>query len=91
MDVEAQPLPPARRVQGPRQQQPRYDLREELYRVTGVDLTQFDGLDVLTAQSSLRFSFGRFNPAEDVDALMAALPSLVERQRATAPVSARGA
>jgi cysteine desulfurase len=48
------------------------------------------GLDVLTAQSSLRFSFGRFNKPEDVDALMEALPSVVERQRATAPVSVRG-
>lgn len=49
------------------------------------------GLDVLTAQSSLRFSLGRFNSPEDVDALMEVLPSLVERQRATAPVSVRGA
>lgn len=48
------------------------------------------GLDMLSAQSSLRFSFGRFNPPEDVDALMEVLPSLVERQRATAPVSVRG-
>jgi cysteine desulfurase len=48
------------------------------------------GLDVMTAQSSLRFSFGRFNPPEDVDALMEVLPSVVERQRATAPVSVRG-
>jgi len=46
VDVEAQPLPPARRGKGPRKHQPRYDLRGELYRVTGVDLTQ---LDVLTA------------------------------------------
>jgi cysteine desulfurase len=48
------------------------------------------GLDMLTAQSSLRFSFGRFNQPEDVDALMEVLPSLVERQRATAPASVRG-
>jgi len=48
------------------------------------------GLDVLTAQSSLRFSLGRFNSPEDVDALMEVLPSLVERQRAIAPVSVRG-
>jgi cysteine desulfurase len=48
------------------------------------------GLDVLTAQSSLRFSLGRFNPPEHVDALMEVLPSLVERQRATAPASVRG-
>jgi cysteine desulfurase len=43
------------------------------------------GLDLLTAQSALRFSFGRFNEPDDVDALMDVLPSLVERQRATSP------
>lgn len=51
VDVEAQPLPAPRRVKGPRKHQPRYHLRGELYRVTGVDLTQIDGLDVLTAQT----------------------------------------
>jgi transposase len=51
VDVEAQPLPPARRVKWPSKHQPRYDLRGELYRVTGVDLTQIDGLDVLTVQT----------------------------------------
>ena len=51
VDVEAQPIPEARRGKWPRKHQPRYNLRGELYRVTGVDLTQMDGLDVLTAQT----------------------------------------
>ena len=51
VDVETQPLPPARRVKWPSKHQPRYDLRGELYRVTGVDLTLIDGLDVLTVQT----------------------------------------
>lgn len=51
VDVKAHPLPEARRVKWPRKHQPRFDLRGQLYRVTGVDLTQIDGLDVLTAQT----------------------------------------
>ena len=39
------------------------------------------GLDVMVAQSSLRFSIGRFNTQEDLDALMKVLPDLVQRQR----------
>ncbi|MDD5088772.1 MAG: cysteine desulfurase family protein [bacterium] len=45
------------------------------------------GLDVETARSAIRFSFGRFNRADDVDKLMNVLPQLVERQRQTAPIS----
>jgi cysteine desulfurase len=48
------------------------------------------GLDPMVAQASLRFSFGRFNKPEDVDALMAILPELVERQRRMAPAAMRG-
>ncbi|MBU0507283.1 cysteine desulfurase [bacterium] len=47
------------------------------------------GLDVPTAQSTIRFSFGRFNKPDDVDRLMNVLPTLVARQRETAPVSVR--
>jgi len=39
------------------------------------------GLDVATARSAIRFSFGRFNREDDVDKLMSVLPELVERQR----------
>jgi transposase len=50
-NADAQPLPP------PRQRQrlgtgnwPRFDLRSDLYQLAGVDLTQIDGVNVLTAQ-----------------------------------------
>ena len=53
VDPQAQPIPEPRRVKVPRRSkhQPGYDLRGELYRVTGVDLTQIDGIDVQTAQT----------------------------------------
>lgn len=47
------------------------------------------GIDVQTAQSAIRFSFGRFNGNDDVDALMNVLPGIVEQQRAHAPVQYR--
>ena len=47
------------------------------------------GLDVATARSAIRFSFGRFNREDDVDRLMKFLPELVERQRRVTPVSAK--
>ena len=31
--------------------QPAFDLRSHLYRISGVDFTQIDGLDVLTVQT----------------------------------------
>jgi transposase len=45
------PIPPPRRVSWSRKRQPGFDLRGELYRLTGVDLTQVDGLDVQTIQT----------------------------------------
>jgi len=47
----AKPAPPPRRLRGPRKHEPSFDLRGRLYRVTGVDLTQIDGVDVQTAQT----------------------------------------
>jgi cysteine desulfurase len=47
------------------------------------------GLDPLTAQAAIRFSFGRFNTDDDVNALMKILPSIVERQRQTAGAAFR--
>ena len=46
-----QAMPAPRRVRGPRKHEPRFDLRGQLFRVTGVDLTQIDGIDVQTAQT----------------------------------------
>jgi transposase len=52
VDPVAQPLPPARakhRLPN-RKHIPQFDVRGELYRVAGVDLTQIDGINVQTAQ-----------------------------------------
>jgi len=43
--------PEPRRMRRPRKHQPRFDLRGQLFRITGVDLTQIDGVDVQTAQT----------------------------------------
>jgi cysteine desulfurase len=39
------------------------------------------GQDETTARSSLRFSLGHTSTSEDVDALVEALPAVVERAR----------
>ena len=46
-----QATPEPRCMRGPRKHGPRFDLRGQLYRITGVDLTQIDGVDVQTAQT----------------------------------------
>lgn len=51
VEVAVHPMPAARTVRSPRKHQPRFDLRSQLYRVTGVDLTQIDGIDVQTGQA----------------------------------------
>lgn len=51
IDIETQPAPEARRMYSPRKHMPRFDLRSQLYRLTGVDLTQIDGIEVQTAQT----------------------------------------
>jgi transposase len=53
IDPVAHPIPAPRRVSWSRKRQPAFDLRGELYRLTGVDLTQVDGLDVQTIQTVL--------------------------------------
>jgi transposase len=50
IDVEAQPLPPARKKKRQSGNAPDFDLRSYLYQITGVDLTQIDGLDALGVQ-----------------------------------------
>ena len=52
VDLQAQPLGP--RPKGkkvPRGNTPKFDLRSELYRITGVDWTQLNGIDVQVAQT----------------------------------------
>jgi transposase len=52
--AEDAPLPPPKRNQKPRKSAPQFDLRGQLYRVSGgVDLTGIDGINVLTAQTLL--------------------------------------
>lgn len=49
------------------------------------------GVDERTARSSLRFSFGRTSTMADVEAVLAALPGVVERARRAGSVSAERA
>jgi hypothetical protein len=52
VDLTTQPLGPRPRgKRGGRGNTPQFDLRTELYRTTGVDWTQVDGIDVQVAQS----------------------------------------
>ena len=43
--------PPRKRKRSRRKNQPHFDLTAELHRITGVDLTQVEGIDALTAQT----------------------------------------
>jgi transposase len=51
VDLQAQPLGPRPKGKRARGNAPKFDLRTELYRITGVDWTQVDGIDVQVAQS----------------------------------------
>jgi transposase len=51
VDPHQQPLGPRPKGKRARGNAPRFDLRTELYRLTGVDWTQVDGIDVQIAQS----------------------------------------
>ena len=50
-DAEQKPAPQARTARSHRKQTSWVDLRVQLYRVVGVDLTQIDGINVQTAQT----------------------------------------
>ena len=51
VDLETQPLGPRPKGKRARGNAPKFDLRTELYRITGVDWTQVDGIDVQVAQT----------------------------------------
>jgi transposase len=51
VDPKSQPIGPKPKRKGSSKNAPQFDLRTELYRITGIDWTQIDGLDVLTAQT----------------------------------------
>lgn len=53
VNVNVTPPPVPRKGKRPHGNAPAFDLRSELYRVTGTDLTQIDGIDVTTAQAVL--------------------------------------
>ena len=50
VDPDAKPLPKPKRGKKPHGNAPNFDLRTELYRISGTDLTRIDGIDVVTAQ-----------------------------------------
>jgi transposase len=51
VDLAQTPLPPPRQKRSkPKGNEPLFDLRTQLYLMSGVDLTQIDGINVLTAQ-----------------------------------------
>jgi transposase len=53
VDPQTQPLGPRPKGKRARGNAPKFDLRAELYRLTGVDWSQVDGLDVQVAQTVL--------------------------------------
>ena len=51
IEVSAHPLPTSRHGHKIRKHGPRFDLRQHLYRLAGVDLTEIDGFDVQIVQT----------------------------------------
>ena len=51
VDLQAQPLGPKPKGKKGSRNAPQFDLRTELYRITGIDWAQINGIDVLTAQT----------------------------------------
>jgi len=51
LDLKAQPLGPRPKGKHKSRNAPFFDLRTELYRITGIDWAQINGIDVLTAQT----------------------------------------
>jgi hypothetical protein len=51
VDLEEQPLGPKPKGKKGGRNTPQFDLRTELYRITGIDWSQVSGIDVVTAQT----------------------------------------
>jgi len=51
VDIQAQPIGPKPKGKKGSRNAPHFDLRTELYRITGIDWAQVNGMDVLTAQT----------------------------------------
>lgn len=64
VDATEKPLPPRKSSKRPTVHSPFIDLREEFYRISGVDLTAIDGIDVITSQtliSEIGLDMNRWN------------------------------
>jgi transposase len=70
LDAALPPLPPPRHsgMQPNRKHIPQFDVRTPLYQITGVDLTQIDGIGVQTAEP-LPPCDSRRKPCSEVRAL----------------------
>ena len=53
VDLQAQPIGPRPKGKKGGRNTPQFDLRTELYRITGIDWAQVNGMDVVTAQTVL--------------------------------------
>src|SRR5215469_6250063 len=51
VDLQTQPIGPRPKGKNKSRNAPAFDLRTELYRITGIDWSQINGMDVLTAQT----------------------------------------
>jgi hypothetical protein len=58
VDIQAQPLGPKPKGKTNSRNAPQFDLRTELYRLTGINWTQINGMDVLTAQTDVQPTAG---------------------------------
>ena len=79
--AELPPLPPRPRVRSRQPNEPRFDVRSALYYVTGVDLTELEGIAEVTALvvvSEIGLDMGRFPTVKHFCAWLGLCP--VERQ-----------
>lgn len=70
------PLPPTSKYR--RKNQPYFDLRSELHRICGVDLTRIDGLDALTVQtiiSEIGWDMSRFPTGKNLASYLGLCPN----------------
>ncbi len=81
VDPEAQPIGPKPKGRKGSKNAPQFDLRSELYRITGIGWAQVNGIDVLTAQTVI---------AEAGD-LRGRIPPWMETTLSARPRSARRA
>jgi hypothetical protein len=51
IDLQTQPIGPRPKGKHNSRHAPAFDQRSELYRIRGIDWTQINGIDVLTAQT----------------------------------------